>query len=169
MLGVYDNFPTKVHKIVNFTASTSIKGVQKIITQSFHRLNRETFGLEDVAHPSIPQCTVILELGVAKANTFNYLDQEEKLRVLNMIRKKTLTVMDFFCALRYYKMQDDHKTPLNFDYYMLRFIFDRKPAEIQVFHESGPRHVSPQEIVNFFVSKINQASPEKKLTTSFTS
>ena len=163
MLGFYENFPKNVHKIAHFTSSVSKKRLQETLTQTLHKLNDETFILEDVAHPSVPQCTVIFEFGIAEANNFNYLDKEETNRALKNIHKKPFQVMDFFCAIRYYKMQNKKKTPLKFDYYMLRFTFDKKSTAIQVFHERGPRHVSPGKIANFLANKINETFSRKIL------
>lgn len=129
----------------------------------FHKLNNETFSLEDVAHPSIPQCTVIFEFGIAEANSFNYLDNEEINRILKVIRRKPFQVMDFFCAIRYYKIQEEKKTPLKFDYYMLRFIFDKNSTETKIFHERGSQHVSPKDIANFLANKINGMFSKKIL------
>jgi len=66
-----------------------------------------------------------------------------------------LGIMDFFCAIRYYKENGDKKTALKFDYYLLRTIFGKNILEIQVFHERGPRYISPQDLVDFLQSKIN--------------
>ncbi|MDI6904008.1 MAG: hypothetical protein QMD13_00730 [Candidatus Bathyarchaeia archaeon] len=166
MLGFYENFPKNIHKIARFTTSISNKRLQQALTKTVHKLNNETFCLEDVANPSVPQCTVIFEIGIAEANNFNYLDDEETNRMLKTIRKKPFQIMDFFCAIRYYKTQTEKKTPLKFDYYMLRFTFNRKSTEIQVFHERGPRHISPEDVANFIANKINETF-SKKILRSF--
>ena len=163
MLGFYENFPEKVHRTARFAASVSRKRLQEALTQVLCKLNSETFCLEDVAQPSIPQCTVIFEFGIAEANDFNYLDNEETNRVLKTIRKKPFKVMDFFCGIRYYKTQNRKKAPLKFDYYMLRFTFNKKSIENHVFHERGPRHVSPEDIANFIANKINEKFSRKIL------
>lgn len=163
MLGFYENFPKNVHKIVRFVTSISKKRLQQALTRVLYKVNNETFSLEDVAHPSIPRCMVIFEFGVAEANSFNYLDSEEANRMLKSVRKKPFRVMDFLCAIRYYKMQNGKKTALKFDYYMLRFTFNKKSIEIQVFHERGPRHVAPEDAVNFIVNKINGTFSKKIL------
>ncbi len=163
MLGFYVNFPENIHKITRFTTSTSNKRLQQTLTKTFHNLNNEIFCLEDIANPSLPQCTVIFEFGIAEANNFNYLDNEEKNRLLKLIRKKPFQVMDFFCAIRYYKTKNKKKTPLKFDYYMLRFTFNKKSVETQVFHERGPRHISPEDVANFIANKINETFSKKIL------
>jgi hypothetical protein len=163
MLGFYESFPKIIHTTAYFGTSSSKMRTQQALTQTLHKLNNETFSLEDVAGPSVPQCTVILEFGIADEVNFNYLDEEETKRVLKIIHKKTFKIMDFFCAIRYHKTQNEKKTPLKFDYYMLRFTFNEKSTEIQVCHERGPRHVSPEEIVSFVVNKINEKFSRKIL------
>ena len=165
MLGFYENFPENIHKIARFTTSISNKRLQQALTKTVHKLNNETFRLEDVANPSVPQCTVIFEFGIAEANNFNYLDNEETSRMLKTIRKKPFQVLDFFCAIRYYKTRNEKKTPLKFDYYMLRFTFNKKSIEVQVFHERGPRHVSPEGVANFIATKISETFSKKILRT----
>jgi hypothetical protein len=163
MLGFYESFPKNVHKIAHFKVSASKKRLQRVLTQTLHKLNNETSSLEDVASPSVPQCTVVFEFGIADEVNFNYLDEKEANKALKVINKKPFKIMDFFCAIRYHKTENRKKTPLKFDYYMFRFTFNRKSTEIQVFHERGPRHVSPEEIVNFVVNKINEKFSRKIL------
>ena len=163
MLGLYENFPKTVHKTAFFAASISNKRLQQALIQTFQKINNENFNLEEIANPSVPKCTVILEFGIAEANNFNYLDEEEANKVLKVIQKKPLQAMDFFCALRYYKMQNGKKTPLRFDYYMIRFTFNKDSMEIQIFHERGPRYTSPEDIANFAVNKISETFSKKIL------
>jgi len=166
MLGLYENFPKTVHKTASFATSISNKRLQQALIQTFQKINtNENFNLEEIANPSVPQCTVILEFGIAEANNFNYLNTEEANKMLKVIQKKPLQVMDFFCALRYYKMQNGKKTPLRFDYYMIRFIFNKDSMEIQIFHERGPRYVSPEDIANFVVNEIGETFSRKILKT----
>lgn len=164
MLGFYENFPEGVHKKALFATSLSNKRLQQALTRILHKSNSESFRLEEVSHLSIPHCTTIFEFGIAEGAVFNYLDREEEKRVLKVIRKKPFSVMDLFCAIRYYKMGNNGKTALKFDYYMLRFLFSSKNSmEIRVFHERGPRHVSPEDLARFVVSKLNQTFPRKRL------
>ncbi|MEM3673708.1 MAG: hypothetical protein QW468_05770 [Candidatus Bathyarchaeia archaeon] len=163
MLGFYEGFPTSVHKTAVFTTLVSSKRLQEQVIRLFHELNINTFNLEDVAVPSIPQCILIFEFGIAEINNFNYLDDEEITKVLKAIRKKPLQTMDFFCAIRYYKKTAEKKKPLKFDYYMLRFLFNKKTVEILVFHGKGPRYLSPEDLITFLTKKINGTSPRKIL------
>ena len=166
MLGFYENFPKNPHRITRFNTSISNKGLQQALTQIFHQLGNENLAIEDVANPSMSQCTVVFEFGIAEANNFNYLNNEEKNRVLRVIQKKPFQTMDFLCSIRYYKAQNEKKTPLKFDYYMLRFTFNKNTMGMEVFHERGSMHISPEEITSFVAKKINGKFSKKILKAS---
>jgi len=136
------------------------------LIQTLQKINKKKFISEDVAIPSLFQCTVIFEFGIAEANNFNYLNNEEKNRVLKVIQKKPFQTMDFLCSIRYYKTQNEKKTPLKFDYYILRFTFNKNTMGMEVFHERGPMHISPEEITSFIAKKINEKFSKKILKTS---
>jgi hypothetical protein len=163
MLGLYENFPENIHRIESFTPSLSSKKLQQRIIQVLNEINRKTFSFEEIAHPSVPECTIIFEIGIADENSFNYIDEEETKRVLNALKKEPFQVMDLFCAVRYYRVKTEKKTPLKFDYYMMRAVFGKNAVEVRVFHERGPRYISPEDIVTFLAKKINKTSTKKIL------
>jgi hypothetical protein len=163
MLGFYANFPKTIHGIKHFAVSVSIKKLQQVLVETFQKLNNETLSLESIADPSIPQCKVNLEFGIAEAGDFNYLNGEEENRVQKEIRKKPFQVLDFLCAVRYYRMQEERKTPLRFDYYMLRFTFGEDSMDTQVFHERGPRYLSPEDVTNIVCNKVNETFSKRIL------
>ena len=158
MIGFYENFPVNIHRIETFTSSLSTRKLQQRLIQVLQDINRRTFSFEEIAHPTVPECSVIFEVGIAEAKNFNYIDKEETKKVLSVLRKETLRLMDFFCAVRYYKGTSEKKTPLKFDYYMVRVVFGKDTVEIRVFHERGTRYISPEDIVTFLVNMINEAS-----------
>jgi len=163
MLGRYENFPAGIHRAESFTAAFSAKKLQQRLIQILSEINRKTFSFEEIANPTVPQCTIIFEIGIADAKIFNYIDEEETKKALNALKKEPFRVMDFFCAARYYKTGTEKKMPLKFDYYMIRFAFSKDTMEIRVFHERGPRYISPEEITTFIVNQINKASTKKIL------
>lgn len=163
MLGTYNNFPETIHGFACFTSSIPIKRLQQVIVATLQKLNNENFSLEAITDPSVPECTVSFEFGMAEAGDFNYLDTEEADKILKTIQKEAFQTMDFLCAIRYYRTRKERKTPLRFDYYMLRFTFNEDLIKAQVFHERGPRYVTPEDIVNFIVKKLNETSTKKTL------
>ncbi|MBX5328054.1 MAG: hypothetical protein QHH18_01140 [Candidatus Bathyarchaeota archaeon] len=166
MLGLYENFPKNIHKKAHFTVLVSNKRFQQTLIRTLYEINGKTFNLEEIAYPSVPQCKVVFEWGIADTSDFNYLDEEETSKVLKTVWKKPCRIMDFFCAIRYYKTQNEKEIPLKFDYYMLRFTPNKNLLEIQVFHERGLRYTTPEDIINLIINKINQGSTRKMLKPS---
>ncbi|MGC8998760.1 MAG: hypothetical protein ACP5JW_05105 [Candidatus Bathyarchaeia archaeon] len=163
MLGIYENFPVNVQKVMRFATAASNRTLQKALVQCLGKLNSEKLRLEEVTSPSALNCSVVFEFGIADGDTFNYLDTEETQKILEEIRKTSLHIMDFFCAIRYYKEHGEKKSPLKFDYYMLRLVFDTGLMEVLIFHERGPRHVSPEDLINLIVGRVNGLFSRKVL------
>ncbi|RJS76054.1 hypothetical protein CW667_05980 [Candidatus Bathyarchaeota archaeon] len=161
MLGYYEGFPENPQKTAFFTFSISNKRLQQTLIQTLYEINGKSFDLQEVSDPSIPNCTVIFEFGIAEENTFNYLDKEENKKLLKVLKKTPFKITDFYCAVRYYKTKNDKKTPLKFDYYMVRFLFENKLLETRIFHERGPEHATPDDIINFIIGRINEKLSRK--------
>lgn len=163
MLGFYENFPLNIHRIEAFKTSLSTRRLQRRLIQVLLDVNSRTFSFEEVACPTVPKCTIIFEAGLAEAKTFNYIDEEETQKVLSALRKAPFKTMDFFCAIRYYKGTAENKAPLKFDYYLIRLVFGKNSLKIQVFHERGPRYISPEDIIIFLVNETNKISSRRTL------
>ncbi len=163
MIGIYENFPANIHRIEVFTTPLSNKSLQKRLIHVLHEMNCRRFCFEEVSCPTVPECTIIFEAGLADEGSFNYIDEEETQKAITALRKVPFQTMDFFCAIRYYKGTEEKKKPLKFDYYMMRIIFGKNALEIRVFHERGPRYISPEDVVAFLVTKVNETSARKIL------
>ena len=161
-MGFYENFPTNIHRIDSFNSSVSSKQLQQKLLKVFYDLNRKEFSFEEVTNPTVPQGRVIFEFGLAESEGFNYIDEEELKKAANLLAKERLSSMDFFCSIRYYKGSSENRTALKFDYYMLRTIFSKDMLEVQVFHERGPRYISPEELTTVIFTKINEASSRNR-------
>jgi len=162
VLGVYVNFPENAHKTATFTIAIKNKQLQQILIRFLKETNNKAYKLEEITIPTIPECSVIFECGIAETNNFIYLDDEETNKILNIAKKTPFKIMDFYYVLKYYRMQNYKKTPLKFDYYMIRTIFD-KNLRLQVFHERGPRYVSPEDLIHFIADGTNKMSSKKIL------
>ena len=158
MLGYYENFPESIHRNVSYKSNLSSNKLQQKLIKVFSEVNHKTFSFEEVANPTVPECIIIFEVGLADAKSFNYIDEEETKKTLYALKNEPFPVMDFFCVIRYYKSKAEKKTPLRFDYYMLRMLFTKDEVAIQVFHERGPRYISPDDIITFVVEAINRTS-----------
>jgi len=106
---------------------------------------------------------VIFEFGLADECDFNYIDDSELKKALDQIEKEPLDMLDLFCVIRYYKKESNKKSPLKFDYYILRTVYNQDTFEIQVHHKKGLRYVSPEDLVSFIFKKINEGSKRKIL------
>jgi hypothetical protein len=160
-LGFYEKFPSNIHRIDSFNSTISNKQLQQKLIQVFHKVNNGEFTFEEVANPTIPQGIIFFEFGIAETGDFNYIDNEKLEKIMKFLTKQLLRTMDFFCSIRYYKHTGENRTPLKFDYYMLRTVFSKDIFEIQVFHERGPRYISPEELTTFIYNKINGLSNNK--------
>src|SRR5512145_1998141 len=101
MLGKYDNFPPNIHFIESFTSKLITKQLQQKFIQTLHELNRKPFRFEEIAIPTIPNSEVIFEFGIAEDDGFNFLDEEETTKTVNLLQSEHVTSLDFFCAIRY--------------------------------------------------------------------
>lgn len=163
MLGRYDNFPATMHRIDNFTSTLTTKQLQQRLIQVLYELNKKTFSFEEAANPTIPDCTVNFEYGLAEDDGFNFIDEAETKKAFVVLKKGRLQTIDFFCAIRYYRISAMKKTALKFDYYMIRTIFGSNTVELQISHQRGPRYISPEDLTTFMVNKVNEASQRKVL------
>ncbi len=161
--GFYENFPSHIHRVESFASGFSNVQLQQKLIQIFYEINRKEFSFEEVTNPTIPECKVIFEFGLADAEGFNYIDDEEAKIALNSIVNEHLHIIDFFCGIRYYKVNTEKKTALKFDYYLLRFVFSRGTIQIQIHHERGPRYISPEDLTQFIFTQTNQGSNKKAL------
>ena len=161
MIGLSEKFPENIHRIERFETTVPTKKVQKEIILSLAKFNCKTFSFEEITYPTIPNCKIIFEIGLAESKTFNYIDEEEKNRFLKTLRKEIFKVIDLFFAIRYYRINQKKSSPLNFDYYLMRIIFEKKLIEFRVFHERGPRYISPEDLSNIIINETNRNSVKK--------
>jgi hypothetical protein len=157
-LGFYEKFSSNIHRIDSFNSTLSTKQLQQKLIQVFHKVNTDKFTFEEVANPTVPQGTIFFEFGIADTGDFNFIDNEELKKIMKFLTKELLHTMDFFCSIRYYKHTGENTSPLKVDYYMLRTVFSKNIFEVQVFHERGPRYISPEELTTFIINKINETS-----------
>lgn len=157
MLGRYENFPQVIHGIARFTFPSSTQRLQQAILETVHQLNHEVCSIKDFTPFLTSECEVSFEFGVAEEVTFNYLDKEELERFQKHIETKPLRIIDMFSVIRYHTINAKGKrTPLKFDYNMLRFTFSRKTMELRVSHERGNQHISMEDFIVFLTNKINE-------------
>jgi len=161
-LGYHENFPKQVHRVEGYNTNLTAKQLQEKILRTLRDANYKEFCFEEITTPTIPDGLVIIEFGLADGQSFSYLDEVTLETAVDNLSKEVKT-LDFFCVIRYYKGEGDKKTPLKFDYYMLRTLYSKCALELQVYHERGPRYVSPEDLTDFLFSQINANQTRKVL------
>jgi len=163
LLGRYDNFPVNIHGVARFSCPSSTPTLQSAIVQVLHTLNKQTIDMKTLTNASPANCVVNLEFGVAEADTFNFLDEEELKKIESALRQQALPVLDVYCVARYHVAEADGKRKsLKFDYSMLRFAFYRKDIELFVYHERGIQRLPLEDLVLFLKNKIDQELIDKQ-------
>ena len=156
---IFEGFPEfGIQAYESFTPGTSQKKLEQRLIQTLRDVNKEKFAFEQIASPTIPGCTIIFEFGIACSDGFTFIYEGETKKTLVSLKQRTYDVMDFFCAIRYYKEYPARKKPQKFDYYLARFVLNQNLVQLQVFHERGPRYFSPKDMVAFLASRINGGS-----------
>ena len=162
-LGVFDNFPPNVQFVQSFTSTIQSQQLQQKLIQTFYEINNKEFSFEEAGHPTIPECEIIFEFGLADADCFNFIDEEEVKKAIDLLANQLLENMDFFCVIRYYRGEGEKRRALKFDYYVFRTVYNRSIFEIQVYHKKGLRYVSPEDLTMFIFNKVNEACKRKVL------
>lgn len=163
MLGRYESFPETVHGIARFTSPSSIAKMQEVILHALYQLNHEICDLKRIVPVSLLKCEVSFEFGVAEAEEFNYLDEEELNKFRKNVVDKTFSVLDFFCVVRYHVNKKGKRVPLKFDYHLLRFMFYGGNIDLRVTHERGAQHISLEELNAFIAKRVNEDLTKKRL------
>jgi hypothetical protein len=165
MLGRYDNFPQNIHRIDAFTFSLPIRRIQEKIVQALRDINKTAVSAV-IDNEALRDCTLTFEAGVAELRSFSFVDELEASKLLGAIKKEPLEIIDIFLAACYYKTRGDKRNPLRFDYFLVRTVFKEKSLEFRVFHERGPRYISPEDIGNLLAERINKLALRKILKNS---
>jgi hypothetical protein len=164
MLGLYENFPVTIHLSESYASALSRQNLQQKLVYIIQEINGRTFSFEELGNPAAPNCSVIFMFGIADTDGFKFLNEAQAQRLHEAISLRSFHAMDWFCGIRYYKNTQPKRTPLKFDYYVLRIAFtERDTVQFQVSHERGPRYISPQDFVSIIVFTLNSKSKKKIL------
>ena len=157
MLGLYDNFPENIHSIASFTFSVPSRKLQEKLVQVLYEMNSRAFNSEEIDQRGLRECAIVFETGVAESGSFNYLDEAEARKLQEVVKREPFRILDFFLSVRYYRINGEKKTPLRFDYFLVRTILKENFLEIRIFHERGPRYISPEDIGNLLGERVKRA------------
>jgi hypothetical protein len=168
MLGLYENFPATIHLSETYASTLSRQKLQQKLVDVFQELTGRNFSFEEIGTPAVPNASVIFMFGIADTDGFKFLNEAQAQRLHGAISSGSLHTMDWFCCVRHYKNTQPKRTPLKFDYYVLRITFtERNTMQFQVSHERGPRYISPEDFVSLIVRTLNSKSKRKTLERKF--
>ena len=162
MLGHYESFPEIVHGVAQLSHKASPRKVQQAVATAFYQINQEKSKLREIGYSFPADCEVNFEFGVGDESTFTFLDKIELSRLERETERNVLSLLDFLCALQYHVVdKSGRRAPLKFDYYLLRFVFDRNFVELLVSHERGPQRVHVEDLIWFLVRRIEKELDER--------
>jgi len=162
LFGLYQNFPETIHGFASFSFISSSSELQRSILLALHKLNLKKLYKNSV-YSYIPlNSEILFEFGIAEDNIFSYLDDTMLSFALKKVSEESCSRLDFICVIRYYRVTPKKRTPLRFDYYLLRLDFQKKNFEARIFHEKGTRRVSTEDLIIIIAETINEVLTQEE-------
>jgi hypothetical protein len=159
MLGKYDRFPTTIlHCSALLTHKNPIIKLQLLLIRSLRALNDKItkYSISFADYLRKFEGEISFEVGVAEGIYFNYLDDEEVMRLSELLSKHgVFSSLDIILIIRYHYIQGKKRIPLRADRYLLRFILHTSRIELYLFHEGGIMRITPEEVLAFVVDHVN--------------
>jgi hypothetical protein len=158
LFGTYDDFPEIYHALVHLSHRISTSKLQAVILQSLFMLNNEDKNIElqgFVGH----NLQTKFDIGIADELTFNFFNLKILNYALKRVNKIKYLLLDFLFIVRYYPLGKCR--PLKFDYYMLRFSFNKNIIKLNIFHEKGTRRLAIEDLTRFIIKIMNKELRKK--------
>ena len=166
MLGRYDEFPANAFRLAQFAYSDSLQTLQAVIIRALHALNQQTIDLSIITVASSPNYFVNFEFGVADSDAFCFLDQKELDRLERALRTQTFSILDIFCGARYHiKKGTGMKQSLQFDYSVLRFMFEKPDIDLSAHYIRGNQRIPRKDFTLYLKNQINKELVAKQHET----
>ena len=165
-LGTFTNFPSIVHGIGEAFHNDQIYKIQHTTITALKELNnhKEPYPLSISSKNGIYMGTLGYEIGVADDFFFNYLDDETVQRLCKLLNpRRNYRLLDFLIIVTYHYTQQEKIIALNFDYFHLRFIFNKKKIEGRIFHNKGTRRMPVNEMLNRIFDQIRKNMRQSSL------
>ena len=167
MLGCYDEFPANASRFAQFTYSDSLQTLQEAILRALHELNQQTIDLATITTASPPNCFVNFEFGVADSDAFYFLDKNELNRLERALKAQALSILDVFCGARYHiKKEKGKKQSLQFDYSLLRFMFEKPDIHLSAHYIRGNQRIPRKDFVLYLKNQIDKELVAKHRETT---
>lgn len=154
-LGTYAFFPRKHHYVHHLKLEIPPHSAQKAILKALFRLNGHE--IRDTLFNFIvgSDTKIILEVGVADGLSFDYLNIDTLNNILRIINERPASTLDFLCIVKYYRLRDNKRVALRFDFFLLRFLFhEGGEISIHAFHERGLQRIHAEELISFLIKEI---------------
>ncbi|MEM3737468.1 MAG: hypothetical protein QXJ75_05240 [Candidatus Bathyarchaeia archaeon] len=165
MYGKFDNFPETVQTWALIAYSSKIHQVQSILIETLWKLNSNSEeAVEHISKSSGPVwCRY--EVGVADGMCFNFIDEEEVLKLREKLEGESYKILDtLICTSYYYATKDGKKTKLRSDLQYLRFTFEALDYfEVYVHHFRGPRWMPLDELIRRIFNRLNDEAKRRRL------
>ena len=166
MLGCYDEFPANASRLAQFTYSDSFQTLQAAIIRALHELNQQAVDLAAITVASPTNCFVNFEFGVADSDAFCFLDKNELNRLEKALKAQALSTLDVFCGARYHiKKEKGKKQSLQFDYSVLRFMFEKPNIELSAHFIRGNQRIPRKDFVLYLKDLIDKELVARKHDT----
>jgi hypothetical protein len=153
-LGVYSDFPSFSHLVVRLQLKRTGLNAVALIARAMKRLN----GSEDRIDVSVAKHSGSItvnrgfEVGIAEGLCFNFLDESELTRVVELMVKPTS--VDYIVYVNYRYLREGRLNNLLPDRYIIRFSLS--PSEIRLFQLSGLRRTDPETLISIIAGLINR-------------
>jgi len=159
VLGTFTNFPTIIHGLAKISHRYTIYKMQKATIQALCDLNgyeenKIVSRSNDLKKQENCLFKSVFEIGVANGMFFDYLNETNVNRTINVIRTEKKFSLDFLVIITYHYIQENKKIPLRFDHHLLRFRFYKEIIEVLLFNSKGIRRMSLEDFLNKITNKI---------------
>jgi len=158
----YYLFPRYIHEAYAlYTNSGWERTVTKLIVEALYTLNNKE---EDVKLSIAGKVTPItgkrvFEVGVADGHYFNFMDEDEVKKLLNLVESGLSSSLDFLVMVRYYYFRGKRKIPLRFDKFYLRVLSQSNVTYLLYHVFSGLGRVTPgifsQILYNHVIKRLS--------------
>jgi hypothetical protein len=133
--------------------------VQTSTIEALRKLNgyKESYPLSVSGHLETYRGVLGFEVGVAEGVFFNNLDDKTVRRLCDPLNSSnSYHILDFLIIATYHYSSQGKMLALNFDHYLLRFIFNYEGFELRLFHSKGTRRMPLDELLNRVFDKIRE-------------
>ena len=154
------------HGLAIVSHQNSVTRIQLAIIQALYSLNghKNDYAVSVSGQSGTYEGELAFEVGVANGEFFDYLNEEMLKELYGSLESgRDYTVLDFLVIATYHYSRSGKKIPLTFDHHVLRFAFNGREVDINLFHIKGTRRIPLDEFLNVIIGKIREEAKHSKL------